>query len=144
MNRRHFLGEICQIRLLNRCFTPMHMHPLGLQLPIGLALCLHATAKPIPMMTPATIVTPRIDILAQAARIAVFHLVCWNQSRGLSILLGDMPQQMAPIFHREGRSPPSPHIFTMEVLCEAHVKKLLHVKKAGSGDWKRGYTRQVL
>ena len=111
MNRRHFLGERYlhfQVRLLNQCFTPMHIHPLGLQLPIGLALCLHAAEKPLPMMIPATIVTPSIGILAQAARIAVFHLVCWNQSRGLRILLGDMPQQKAPIFHREGRSCPLP------------------------------------
>ena len=73
-------------------------------------LCLHAAAKPIPMMTPATIVTPSIGILAQAARIAAFHLVCWNQNQscGLRILLGDMPQQKAPIFHREGRSSPLP------------------------------------
>ena len=115
MNERHFLGERYlhfQVRLLNQCFTPMHIHPLGLQLPIGLALCLHAAVKPIPMMIPATIVTPRIDILAQAARIAVFRLVCWNQNQslGLRILLGDMPQQKATIFHRDGEVPPPPYI----------------------------------
>ena len=45
----------------------MHIYPLGLQLP-------SQATKPIPVMTPITTATPRIDI--PVARITVFRLAC--------------------------------------------------------------------